>query len=91
MGLMGATITSIQESQQFMGLIIMPMMLPYYLASVFITSSNSIVPRILSFFPLSAPLAVPLRMGFGSVLASFVKAHPGLSLLIFFSNFSNYF
>ena len=67
MGMMGATITSIQESQQFMGLIIMPMMLPYYLASVFITSSNSIVPRILSFFPLSAPLAVPLRMGFGSV------------------------
>ena len=67
MGMMGATITSTQESQQFMGLIIIPMMLPYYLASVFITSSNSIVPRILSFFPLSAPLAVPLRMGFGTV------------------------
>jgi len=67
MGMMGATITSTQESQQFIGLIVMPMMLPYYLASVFITSPNSIVPRILSFFPLSAPLAVPLRMGFGSV------------------------
>jgi ABC-2 type transport system permease protein len=67
MGMMGATITSTQESQQFMGLIIMPMMLPYYLASVFITSSNSIIPRILSFFPLSAPLAVPLRMGFTTV------------------------
>ncbi|HSN95377.1 MAG TPA: ABC transporter permease [Anaerolineaceae bacterium] len=67
MGMMGATITSTQESQQFMGLIVMPMMLPYYLASVFITSSNSIIPRILSFFPLSAPLAIPLRMGFGAV------------------------
>lgn len=67
MGMMGATITSTQESQQFIGLIVMPMMLPYYLASVFITSPNSIVPRILSFFPLSAPLAVPLRMGFGTV------------------------
>ena len=64
MGMLGATVTSSEESQQFMGLIVIPMMFPYYLANVFITSPNSIIPRILSFFPLSAPLAVPLRMSF---------------------------
>jgi len=67
MGMIGATVTSAQESQQFMGLIVMPMMLPYYLSTVFITSPNSIIPRILSFLPFSAPLAIPLRMSFVTV------------------------
>ena len=67
MGMIGATVTTAQESQQFTGLIIIPMMLPYYLSTVFITSPNSIIPRILSFFPFSAPLAIPLRMGFTTV------------------------
>lgn len=67
MGMIGATVTNAQESQQFTGLIVMPMMLPYYLSTVFITSPNSIIPRILSFFPFSAPLAIPLRMSFATV------------------------
>jgi ABC-2 type transport system permease protein len=67
MGMIGATITNAQESQQFIGLFVLPMMLPYYLSSVFITSPNSIIPRILSFLPFSAPLAIPLRMSFTTV------------------------
>jgi ABC-2 type transport system permease protein len=67
MGTLGATVTSAHESQQFVGLIVTPMLLPYWLSTVFITSPNSIIPRILSFFPLSAPLAIPLRMSFTTV------------------------
>ncbi len=67
MGMIGAIVTSAQESQQLTGLVVIPMMLPYYFATVFIASPNSIIPRILSFFPLSAPLAIPLRMAFATV------------------------
>lgn len=69
MATIGATMTSIQESQSVTGLIVLPMMLPFYFINVFISNPNGVVARLLSYIPLSAPLALSMRMAFTSVPA----------------------
>jgi len=46
---------------------VIPMMLPVYLFGTFMNNPNGIFPRVLSFFPLSSPLAIALRMAVGTV------------------------
>lgn len=63
----GAMMTSSAEAQGVTGLMVIPMMLPVYLFGTFISNPNGIIPRVLSFFPLSSPLAIALRMAISSV------------------------
>ena len=65
----GAAMTSSEESQGIIGLMVLPMMFPFYFLTVFLSYPNGILARVLSFFPLSAPLALSLRMAFSSVSA----------------------
>lgn len=69
MATVGAAMTSSEESQSVIGLMVLPMMLPFYFFSVFLSNPNGILARVLSFIPLSAPLALSLRMAFSSVSA----------------------
>ena len=48
-------------------LMVLPMMLPFYFFAAFLNNPNGILARVLSFIPLSAPLALSLRMAFSSV------------------------
>jgi ABC-2 type transport system permease protein len=43
------------------------MMFPFYFFNVFLSNPNGILARVLSFIPLSAPLALSLRMAISSV------------------------
>ena len=67
MATIGAAMTSTEESQGVIGLMVIPMMFPFYFFSVFLSNPNGILARVLSFIPLSAPLALSLRMAFSSV------------------------
>ena len=67
MATIGAAMTSTEESQGVIGLMVLPMMFPFYFFSVFLSHPNGILARVLSFIPLSAPLALSLRMAFSSV------------------------
>jgi len=63
----GAMMTSSAEAQGVTGLMVIPMMLPVYLFGTFISNPNGIIPKVLSFFPLSSPLAIALRMAISTV------------------------
>lgn len=69
MAIIGSTLTGSQESSSLMGIIVLPVMLPFYMFSVFMNAPNGTVARILSYIPLSSPLAVGLRMAFTNVPA----------------------
>ncbi len=63
----GAVVGSEQESRQFSGIFTMIMVVPFFAMTSFITDPNGTVVTILTLFPLTAPISVILRMGFGSI------------------------
>ena len=67
LAIIGASMSSMEEAQSVNGLIILPAMLPFYFFQSFFTNPNGVIPRILSYFPLSAPLSLSLRMAFTRV------------------------
>jgi ABC-2 type transport system permease protein len=60
----GATVTELREAQQFQSLVILPVMIPYYIVSTFMANPNGTLATILSFIPITAPIAMLLRMSF---------------------------
>lgn len=60
----GATVTELREAQQFQSLVILPVMIPYYIVSTFMANPNGTLATILSFVPITAPIAMLLRMSF---------------------------
>lgn len=69
LAIIGATMSTMEEAQSINGLLVVPTMLPFYFFQTFITNPNGTLPRILSYFPLSAPLSLSLRMAFTKVSA----------------------
>ncbi|HEX9090442.1 MAG TPA: ABC transporter permease, partial [Anaerolineales bacterium] len=67
MAAVGATVTEASEGQQVMGLFTIPIWLPYILIATFIQNPNSPLAVILSFFPLTAPMTVAMRIGFSTI------------------------
>ncbi len=63
----GAVVGSEQESRQFSGIFTLIMVVPFFAMTSFITDPNGVVVTFLTLFPLTAPIAVILRMGFGSI------------------------
>jgi ABC-2 type transport system permease protein len=67
MAAIGATMTELREAQQFQSLITLPMMIPFYISSSIMMNPNSSIAIILSYFPLTAPLTIIMRMGFTTI------------------------
>ena len=57
----GSIGSTAKESNQWTTIVVLPAILPLWLTSLFIINPNHIIFTILSFFPLSAPLAVIMR------------------------------
>jgi ABC-2 type transport system permease protein len=70
MACIGVISGSEQESRQYAGIFSLIMVLPVFFIVSFITDPNGAVVTFLSLFPLTSPLAVILRLGFGSVPSS---------------------
>jgi ABC-2 type transport system permease protein len=62
MSAIGSTMTETREAQQISSLFSLPIMIPYYLASPIMMNPNSILAIALSFFPLTAPVTILIRM-----------------------------
>lgn len=69
MAAVGATVSEASEGQQVMGLFTIPIWLPYILIATFIENPNSPLAIALSFFPLTAPMTIALRIGFSTIPA----------------------
>jgi ABC-2 type transport system permease protein len=63
----GVVIGSEQESRQFGVLFSLGLIIPFFLITSFITDPNGTVVTFLTLFPLTSPVSVILRMGFGSI------------------------
>jgi ABC-2 type transport system permease protein len=64
MAAIGATVTEAREGQQVVGLISLPIWIPYLLIMPIMESPNSPLAVAFSLFPLTAPLTIVLRSGF---------------------------
>lgn len=67
MAAIGATVTESREAQQVSGFFSMPIMIPYWFASIIMLNPNGAVATALSFFPLTAPVTLTMRMAFTTV------------------------
>lgn len=63
MAAVGATVTEAREGQQITGLFTLPIAIPYWLAAVILNNPNGPLAVILSFFPLTAPATLAMRIG----------------------------
>lgn len=61
MAMAGATTTDSREAQQWAGMFTLPVVAPYWFMQTLIESPNSPASVVLSLFPLTAPVALPLR------------------------------
>ena len=67
MGSVGALGADFQESQQLAGVFSLLASVPLMLASLFFTNPNSTLIRVISWFPLTAPTAMMLRLPMSEV------------------------
>jgi ABC-2 type transport system permease protein len=67
MAAIGATVSEASEGQQLVGLFTIPLWLPFFFFSTLLENPNSPLAIILSFFPLTAPMTIALRIGLSSV------------------------
>ena len=65
--LVGALVPTARDASQFIGPVIIGIMLPFYFMSLFMSGEKSLILYIFSYFPLSAPTALMLRNAFGSL------------------------
>lgn len=63
----GALGTNPRESQQLAGIFSFAAAIPWFFASIFFTNPNGAFARALSFFPLTAPTTMMLRLPLGDV------------------------
>jgi ABC-2 type transport system permease protein len=69
MAAVGATVTQASEGQQVMGFFTIPLYLPYMLIALLMENPNSPLAVGLSFFPLTAPMTISIRVGFAVIPA----------------------
>jgi ABC-2 type transport system permease protein len=62
MAMIGSTVTESREAQQMVGLINLPVVAPYWLATPLIMNPNGDLAVALSFFPLTAPVTMSIRI-----------------------------
>ena len=67
LGALGALAPSLREGSQFTFIIILPLLVPIMLNSVFVEAPDGLVATVLSLFPLTAPTSMPTRLVAGTV------------------------
>ncbi len=83
MAAIGSTMTEMQEAQQVSGLFSLPIMIPYYLSSTLMMNPNGTLAVILSFFPLTAPITILMRMAF--TVVPFWQIALSVTILVLFA------
>jgi ABC-2 type transport system permease protein len=89
MAAIGATMTETREAQQVSGMFALPIMIPYYLATPIMMNPNSTLAIILSYFPLTAPNTILMRMAFTVIPAWQIALN--IAMLFLFALFAIWF
>lgn len=69
MAAIGAMNTTSREAQNYTAAITLPAIVPFFFLSLFVEEPNSTLPTVLSLFPLTAPLAMIMRVAVADVPA----------------------
>lgn len=86
MGAIGATATEAREAQQISGWVTIPLIIPLWFVTTIMFNPNSPLSVGMSLFPLTAPIALPMRAAFTQVPAwQIVMVITMLCLLAIFS------
>ncbi|KKQ54635.1 MAG: ATP-dependent Na+ efflux pump [Candidatus Falkowbacteria bacterium GW2011_GWC2_38_22] len=64
----GAVVPTAKEASSFFGIAMFFMFIPLYAASAIFTDPSQLIVKVLSFFPLSAPITLMLRNAAGNLL-----------------------
>jgi len=67
MGALGATATEMKEAQQMAGFFTLPIVIPYWFITAIMFNPNGGIAVGMSLFPLTAPLALPMRAVFTTI------------------------
>lgn len=78
MAAVGATVTESREGQQVTGLFTLPVMVPYWFTYQIMSNPNGPLAVAMSYFPLTAPVALTMRAGFTSLTLSEILLSVGL-------------
>lgn len=78
MAAVGATVTESREGQQVTGLFTLPVMIPYWFTYQIMSNPNGPLAVAMSYFPLTAPVALTMRAGFTSLSLSEILLSVGL-------------
>ena len=63
----GSLVSTAKDASSFIGPAIISMVIPLYCMQMFMMTEPNFVVQILTYFPLSAPVALMLRQGFGTI------------------------
>jgi ABC-2 type transport system permease protein len=89
MAAIGSTMTEVREAQQISGLFSLPMTVPFYLTSSIMMNPNGPVALFLSFFPLTSPITILMRMSLTVVPTWQIALNIGI--LVVFAVFAIWF
>ena len=67
MGAVGATATEAREAQQIAGWFTIPLTIPFWFINAIMLNPNGAVSTAMSLFPITAPIALPMRAVFTTV------------------------
>jgi ABC-2 type transport system permease protein len=67
MAMVGAIATDTSEAQQVAGVFTLPIVIPYFFITAMMFNPNGILAVVLSMFPLTAPISLPLRAAFATI------------------------
>jgi ABC-2 type transport system permease protein len=89
MAAIGSTMTQMREAQQISGMFSLPFMIPFYVSSAIMMNPNGTLAMALSYFPLTAPITILMRMSFTVVPAWQIVIN--VATLIVFAIFAIWF
>ena len=79
----GSLVSTAKDASSFIGPAIIGMVLPLYFMQMFMASEPSMIVQFLTYFPLTAPISLFLRLGFGTI--STVEFVIGLVIVMVFA------
>ena len=89
MAAIGSTMTQMREAQQISGMFSLPFMIPFYVSSAIMMNPNGTLAMALSYFPLTAPITILMRMSFTVIPAWQIAIN--VATLIVFAIFAIWF
>jgi ABC-2 type transport system permease protein len=89
MAAIGSTMTEMREAQQISGMFSLPITIPFYLSSTIMMNPNGLLAMVLSYFPLTSPVTILMRMAFTVVPAWQIALN--IAILVIFALFAIWF